>query len=76
MNYQQDLKKCCYLAGCHLIIGENASDGDDSGEYDAKVEVVIRRLFVGARLFGTSHYNLKQSDMIFGFIQKEQLKMS
>ena len=63
MNYQQDFKKCCYLAGCHLIIGENASDGDDSGEYDAKVEVVIRRLFVGARLFGT-HCNPKHSKAI------------
>ena len=64
MNYQQDLEKCCYLAGCHLIIGENASDGDDSGEYDAKVEVVIRRLFVGTCLFGTTHYDSKHSNMI------------
>ena len=47
MNYQQDLKQCFCLAGCHLIIGENASDGDDSGEYDAKVEVVIWRLLEG-----------------------------
>ena len=57
-------EKCCYLAECHLIVGENASDGDDSREYDAKVEVVIRRLFVGTRLFGTTHYNPKQSNMI------------
>ena len=32
---------------CDLIVGEDASDGDDSREDDAEVKVVIRGLLVG-----------------------------
>ena len=37
-------KRCC------LVVGENASDSDDSRKHDSEVKVVIRRLLVGACL--------------------------
>ena len=37
-------KRCC------LVVGENASDSDDSRKHDSEVEVVIRGLLVGACL--------------------------